>query len=439
MSRAPESGEKPSRRPIKHLRWWIGILLFVVTFINYLDRQTLSALSPFLKEEFGWSNTDYAYIVNAFQISYTIMQTLVGRMLDVLGTRTGIGLSVLFYSTVGGLTALASGIASFSVFRFLLGAGEAANNPGGSKAVSEWFPAKERAWAVALFNSGCAIGGAAAPFVVLFIYKQFDSWRPCFVITATLGFAWWLVWRKMYHAPESHPRLAPEELAYIRSGSASASADAADVPKVTWLRLLSYRQTWGLILGRFLLDPFWFFITNWYGLYLKSLGFSLEQSVLGSWAPLLCAGLGNFVAGGVSSFLVSRGWAPGRSRRTVLLFFGPSMILLMLALFTQSYTLLLFIFAYGAFAYTCCGTMFLTLPTDVFHTRAVGTVMGLAGTSAGISTFITTQVIGWVSDRFSFAPIIVAASIIPCIATIVFVTMVRANKKPDPHGILQQF
>lgn len=440
MSSSPEPGEKKILRPIPHLRWWIGILLFVVTFINYLDRQTLSALSPFLKEEFGWSNTDYAYVVNAFQISYTIMQTLVGRLLDFLGTRTGIGLSVLFYSTVGGLTALASGIASFSAFRFLLGAGEAANNPGGSKAVSEWFPAKERAWAVALFNSGCAIGGAAAPFIALFIYNYFDSWRPCFIITASLGFAWWLVWRKMYYAPEAHPRLAPEELAYIRNGvAAPAEAEGLAAPKISWQRLLSYRQTWGLILGRFLLDPFWFFIINWFAVYLNSVGNSQGKSALGSGIPLLCAGLGNFVAGGLSSFLVSRGWAPGRSRRTVLLFFGPSMMVLLLALFTREYTYLLFIFAYAAFAYTCCGTMFLTLPTDVFHTRAVGTVMGVAGTSAGISTFITTMIIGWVSDTFSFAPIIVVAAIIPSIATIVFVTMVRANKKPDPHGILQSF
>ena len=244
MSSPEKTAPNPVLRPISHLRWWIGGLLFAVTFINYLDRQTLSALSPYLKEQYKWSSTDYAFIVNAFQISYTIMQTIVGRLLDILGTRTGIGVSVLFYSSIGARTATAQGIGSFSAFRFLLGAGEAANNPGGSKAVSEWFPAKERAWAVALFNSGCAIGGMTAPFVVLLIYKEFNSWRPCFVITATLGFAWWLVWRKLYHAPENHPRLAPQELAYIQAGQlSSASADAAAAPRITWLRLLSYRQT----------------------------------------------------------------------------------------------------------------------------------------------------------------------------------------------------
>ena len=438
-----QNGRMIAKRPIRHLRWWIGGLLFVVTLINYLDRQTLSALSPYLKEQYGWSNDDYAFIVNAFQISYTIMQTVVGRLLDLLGGRTGIAASVAFYSIIGALTAFAQGIWSFSAFRFLLGAGEAANNPGGSKVVSEWFPAKERAWAVALFNSGCAVGGAMAPFIAVFLYKSFGSWRPSFLITASLGFLWLIAWLKLYRTPENHPRISAEELDYIRGdrrgGDAPAVISDAALPAISWLTLLSYRQTWGLILGRFLLDPFWFFVANWYGIYLRSKGFSLDQSALGAWAPFLCAGLGNLVAGGFSSYLVSRGWASGRSRRTVLMIFGPSMILLYLAQFSNSYPVLLIIFAYATFAYTCCGTMFLTLPTDVFHTRAVGTVMGLAGTSAGISTFISTYVIGQVSGRFGFSPIITAASLIPCLATIVFVTMVRASKKPDPKGILLEF
>ena len=155
-------GPAAPKRPIPYLRWWIGVLLFIVTFINYVDRQTLSALSPYLKEQYGWSQGDYAFVVNAFNISYTVMQSVVGRLLDVFGTRLGIGVSVAFYSLMGALTAIAGGKYSFAAFRFLLGAGEAANNPGGAKAVSEWFPVKERAWAVGLYNSGCAIGGRVA-------------------------------------------------------------------------------------------------------------------------------------------------------------------------------------------------------------------------------------------------------------------------------------
>lgn len=428
------------RTPIFGYRWGMAGLLFVVTVINYIDRQTLSALSPILKDQFGWSNSDYGLILNAFRVSYTVMQTVFGRILDKFGTRKGIGWSVLFYSTMGMFTAAAQGLYSFIGLRFLLGAGEAANNPGGAKAVSEWFPARERAFAIAIFNSGCAIGGTLAPWVALFIYRTTGSWRPAFMLTGCLGFIWLLAWYKLYRAPEKHPKISAAELDYIREGRSSGTSVEGDFAPMRWWHLLTYRQAWGLILGRFLLDPFWFFVAEWYPIYLKSRGFSISESVIGSSAPFIGAVLGNFFAGALSSFLVNRGWPIGTSRRLILAIFGPSMLVLMLATQTHNLYLLLILFAYATFAYNCCGTMFLTLPTDVFHTRAVGTVMGFAGTSAGIGTLITTQLIGFVSDKQqSFDPIIIAASIIPCAATLFFVTMVRASKKPDPRGILLKF
>ena len=434
---AEEMAPIRSKPPIPYLRWWIGGLLFAVTIINYIDRQTLSVLAPYLKIEFQWSNSDFAIILISFRVAYTIMQTVSGRVLDRIGTRRGLAISVAFYSIIGALTATAQGLRSFSAFRFLLAAGESANNPGGSKAVSEWFPAKERAWAVALFDSGSSIGGAVAPFIVLFIYKYFDSWRPVFLITATLGFFWLIAWRAVYRRPEEHPRISPKELAYIQAGRSSSAV--SDIESPGWLSLLGYRQTWGIILGRFLLDPYWFFVAEWYGIYLASKHFSLEQSVLGFWAPFLGADLGNFFGGGLSSYLIHRGWPVGRARRLVLGVFGPSMLVLIFAAFTNNYFLLLFLFAYASFAYAACSTMFLTLPTDVFHTRAVGSVMGFGGTGAGIGTLISTYLIGRISDDISFTPIIIAASVIPCIATVVFISLVRANKKPDPKGVLQQF
>lgn len=426
------------KKPIARLRWWIGGLLFLVTVINYVDRQTLNANAEILKGEYGWNNTDFSYILNAFQISYTIMQTVVGRLLDVFGTRIGIAGSVACYSLIGVLTAGAGGFYSFAALRCLLGAGEAANNPGGAKAVSEWFPAKERALAIAVFNSGCAIGGALAPVLAVAIYSVCHSWRPVFLITGSFGFLWLFFWWKYYHSPESHPRIGAGELEYIQRGRSCAS-QTGDGPTITWGKVLRYRQTWGLILGRFLLDPFWFLIANWFVVYLKDRQFDLKASMLGSAVPLLCAAGGNFFAGTLSSYWVHRGWSPGRSRRTVLTIFGPSMAILLLAHYTNNYSILLAIFAYAAFAYNCCGTMFLTLPTDVFHPRAVGTVMGLAGTSAGISTMLTTFLIGWVSDRYGFGPIIAVAACIPVLATAVFVLLVRPARHPDPEGIVQRF
>ncbi len=426
------------KRPIVRLRWWIGGLLFLVTVINYVDRQTLNANAEILKGEYGWSNTDFSYILNAFQLSYTVMQTVVGRLLDVFGTRIGIAGSVAFYSLIGVLTAGAGGFYSFSGLRFLLGAGEAANNPGGAKAVSEWFPARERALAVALYNSGCAVGGALAPILAVTIYNVSHSWRPVFLITGSFGFLWLFFWWRLYHSPRQHPRIGEGELEYIEAGRSGVSV-SGEGPTVTWKKVLGYRQTWGLILGRFLLDPFWFLITNWFVVYLHGRGFDLKSSMLGSSVPLLCAAGGNFFAGSLSSYLVHRGWSPGRSRRMVLSVFGPSMAVLLLAQYVDNYGILLAIFAYAAFAYTCCGTMFLTLPTDVFHPRAVGTVMGLAGTSAGVSTLLTTYLIGLVADTYGFAPIMAVAACIPLFATAVFVVLVRPDREPDPEGILQRF
>jgi MFS transporter, ACS family, hexuronate transporter len=438
LAAGQSSAEARGLRPIRNLRWWIAGLLFASTVINYIDRQTLSALAPFLKRDYHWTNTDFATVLIAFRLAYTIMQGGGGRMLDWLGTRLGLTLSVAFYSTVACLTAFADGLNGFRFFRFLLGAGEGSNWPGATKAVSEWFPAKERAWAVALFDSGSAIGGAVAPFLVLYLYKWFGSWRPAVVLIGCLGFLWLIAWRRMYRKPEEHPRLSAEERKYIEDGRAMpVSAVSAAVPG--WRQLLRYRQTWGIILGRFLLDPYWFLIADWFALYLTSKGFQLEASVLGFWAPFLGADLGNFFGGGLSSWLIARGWAVGKSRRFVILVFGPSMLVLVAAVYASNYLLLILLFSWTSFAYAACSTMFLSFPADVFHTRAVASVSGLSGTGAGIATLISTYLIGRVTDVSSFQPVVVAASLIPCLATVVFVTMVRARREPDPEGIVLDF
>lgn len=429
-------------------RWRIGGLLFAVTAINYIDRQTLSVLAPFLKDEYHWTNADFATILIGFRVAYTIMQAVSGRILDRLGTRRGLSLSVAFYSVVACCTTLATGLNGFRVCRFLSGSGEAANTPGATKTVSEWFPDRERAWAVALFDSGSSIGGAVAPFLVLFLYNVFGSWRPAFLVTGSLGFSWLVIWNLLYRTPNEPPTREPQQTVQTMiatAGSATAGAQPRVVMahgglvKVGWRQLFGYRQTWGIVLGRMLLDPYWFLITEWFAVYLVSKGFTVRQSGLGFWAPFLAADLGNFFGGGLSSFWIKRGWPVGKSRRTVLMVFGPSMLLLALTGFTSRYVVLISLFAWTTFAYGACSTMFQSLPADVFHSRVVASVSGLGGTGAGVGTLISTYLIGQIADRFSFQPIIVGASIVPCIATAVFVTMVRASKKPDPNQVLLQF
>src|ERR1700757_2491623 len=223
-----------ARKPIASLRWWIGGLLFASTVINYIDRQTLSILAPYLKLEYHWTNTDYANIAIAFRIAYSIGQTVWGRQIDRVGTRRGLTISVTWYSIVSLLTSLANGISSFALFRFLLGAGESANWPGASKAVSEWFPKRERGLATAFYDSGSSIGGAIAPFLILPIYFRF-GWRAAFVIPGFLGFLWLIVWRRFYFVPQEHPRVSDAERQMIL---AEARGDqAVGRPALPWRQL----------------------------------------------------------------------------------------------------------------------------------------------------------------------------------------------------------
>jgi len=198
------------RPPIAHLRWWIGAALLASTIINYIDRQTLSLLAPYLKIEYHWTNTDYANIVIAFRVAYSLGQTVFGRVMDRIGTRQGLSLTVIFYSFISILTSLANGLYSFMGFRFLLGAGESGNWPAATKAVSEWFPKRERGLATALFDSGSSVGGAVAAWLILWIYSRW-GWRPAFAIPGMLGFLWLILWRWLYYPPESHPRISESE------------------------------------------------------------------------------------------------------------------------------------------------------------------------------------------------------------------------------------
>jgi MFS transporter, ACS family, aldohexuronate transporter len=419
-------------------RWWIGTLLFLSTVVNYLDRQTLSVLAPHLKSEFQWTNQDFAWIVIAFRLSYTVMQAISGRLLDRFGTRDGLSLAVLWYSTIAVLTSGATGFASFVGLRFLLGAGEAANWPAATKAVSEWFPRRERGWAVALFDSGSSVGAALATVIVPLLYLYFGSWRPAFLITGSLGFLWLLLWRRHYHPPDVHPRLGEDERRAILADREQESAGAPPqthemVPSGTLLRL---RQTWGAIASRGLTDPVWFMITDWFAIYLVSKGFNLEETAVGFWVPFLAADLGNFFGGGVSSWLIQRGWSVGRARRSLIVAGGFGVLALIPAAFLSEITALVACFAIATFSYAVMSTMALSLPADLFESRAVGSVAGLSGAAAGAGTLISTYLIGVVADRFSFTPILITASVVPLAAAVLVVALVR-NTDQSGRGLLK--
>ena len=416
------------------LRWAIGGLLFLSTVINYIDRQTLSVLAPYIKTEFQWSNTDFAMLIIAFRIAYAGGQTICGRLLDRVGTRTGLTVSVAFYSVAAMLTSLATGFRSLAFFRFLLGLGESANWPGATKAVSEWFPRRESGWAVALFDSGSSIGGAIAPFLVLGVYHYFGNWRPAFIVTGLLGFGWLALWRLFYHPPEQHPRISAEERAYILAGR-DEGAGAGSAP-LSYRTLLALPQTWGIVVGKALTDPVWFFITDWFAIYLVSRGYRLEESLLAFWVPFLAADLGNFAGGGISSWLIARGWSVGWARKIVVLVGGLGMTLLAPTVWMDSSVVLVGCFAISTFCYAAVSTMILNLPADVYPTASVASVSGLSGTGAGIGTITATLLIGRISDQLSFAPILIGASIIPLFAVVAVLALVR-NTKESRTGVVK--
>ena len=426
-------------RYIPNLRWWIGGLLFASTVINYIDRQTLALLSPFLTQEHHWTHTDYANLLISFRIAYSVGQTVCGRLIDRIGTRRGLSLSVLWYSVVSMATSLATGFYSFAEFRFLLGAGESANWPGATKAVSEWFPKHERGLAAALFDSGSSIGGAIAPFLILPIYFRW-GWRPAFVLPGLLGFLWLFVWRRTYYLPAHHPRISPAERQLILAETRHAAGSTAI--RASWGALLKFPQTWGAIVAKALTDPVWFFITDWFPLYLVAKGIPLQSGLIAVWIPFIGADLGNFFGGFASGYLIKRGWSLGAARKALVIFGGIGVTLLIPTIFTANLAALAALFGMATFCYAAFSTIANVLPSDLFTGGSVASVSGFSGTGAGIGTIIAFKLIGYFSDAsqslpgHSFDKVIVVAGLVPLVGMILVLLLVR-NTRATKAGLVR--
>jgi MFS transporter, ACS family, hexuronate transporter len=440
------------RRTIPSLRWWIVALLFASTVINYIDRQTLSLLAPFLKREHNWSNTDYANVVVAFRVAYAIGQTLCGRLMDRVGTKRGLTITVLWYSITSIFTPLARGFRSFLSFRFLLGAGESGNWPGAAKAVSEWFPKQERALATALYDSGSSIGGAIAPFIILPLYLRWGV-NPAFAIPGVLGLLWLIVWRKFYYSPKDHPRITTTEREMLLESAASEtvagkSDDAPQRPRI--LDLLKLPQTWGAIIARTFTDPVFFFIADWFPIYLVAKGITLQNGLIAIWIPFVAADLGNLFAGAASGYLIRQGWPVGSARKALVVFGGLGCTLLIPTVFTVNLLALTILFAVATFCYAAfttvanvLTTMANVLPTDLFHSNSVGTVSGLGGTGAAIGTIIVFELAGHISDAriatgtHLFDPLMILSGLIPLTGMLLVLLLVR-NTRATESGLVRK-
>jgi len=432
----------PSVKPIRSLRWWIAGLLFASTVINYIDRQTLSLLAPFLKLQYHWTNSDYANIAIAFRVAYSIGQSVFGRLMDRIGTRRGLTLTVIWYSIISMLTSMASGFVSFAGFRFFLGAGESANWPAATKAVSEWFPKRERAMATAFFDTGSSIGGAVAPFIILPIYFRW-GWRPAFMIPGALGFLWLIAWRRLYYPPEQHPRIGQSELAMIVADKRESDAVQEGKISPSWRDLLKLPQTWGAIVAKAFTDPVFFFVAEWFPIYLVAKGIELKSGLIAVWIPFIAADVGSIIAGHVSGALIERGWPLGAARKALIIFGGIGMTMIIPTIFTTNLYLIALLFAITTFTYASFTTMANVMPADLFNSQSVASVSGLTGTGAGIGTIIAFKLIGHFSDArqaagtHSFDPIIIVAGLLPLVGMVLVLLLMRNNAATD-QGLVRR-
>src|SRR5207248_616033 len=286
-----------------------------------------------------------------------------------------------------------------------------------TKAVSEWFPKSERGTATALFDSGSSIGGAIAPFLVFWVYFRW-GWRPAFLLPGMLGFLWLLIWRRAYYLPADHPRISSAEREMIMADSAELT-ETASGGALRWRHLLKLPQTWGTIIAKAFTDPVWFFITDWFPIYLVAKGISLKSGLIAVWIPFIAADLGNFFGGGVSGYLIRRGWSLGVARKALVVFGGVGVLLLIPTIFTVNLYLITMLFGLATFSYASFSTIANVLPTDLYTSDSVASVSGLSGTGAGIGTIIAFELIGHFSDAHqasgthTFDPIVVVAGLIP--------------------------
>jgi ACS family hexuronate transporter-like MFS transporter len=372
-----------------HVRWVVCALLFFATTLNYIDRQVLGILAPDLQKVIGWSEVQYGYIVTAFQAAYAIGLLLVGRLLDVVGTRHGFALALIFWSVAAMAHALARTPLGFGLARFSLGLGEAGNFPAAIKTVAEWFPRRERALATGIFNAGSNVGAVIAPAVVPFIALAY-GWQEAFLFTGAIGFVWLFFWYWLYRSPDEHKGLTAAELAYIRS---DAEEPATRVP---WLRLMGHREAWAFALGKFLTDPVWWFYLYWIPKFLHD-NHGLTLSRLGP--PLiviyLIADVGSIGGGWLSSSLIARGFTVNRARKMTMLVCALCVTPIVFASRVTSLWTAVALVGLAAAAHQGWSANLFTLTSDMFPRRAVGSVVGFGGMAGSIGGMLVATLTGW--------------------------------------------
>ena len=317
------------------MRWWIVILLFFAAVLNYIDRQTLSALAPTIQVDLKMNDNDYANVINIFLIAYTIAYLISGRIADKIGTRKAMLIFVAWWSIANMFTAAARGVTSLGVYRFMLGLGEAGIWPAASKAVSEWFPAKERGIAIGLYTMGATIGATIAPYLVIplathtyaetmplvtKVLGQGTGWRLAFILTGLAGLIWLIPWSITYRKPEKSNLITSEELNMIQTSEAEENPDDLETRNAwSWKTVLMFRGTWLLLIGRLITDPVWYFYQFWFPKYLSADRGLSQEGLKITWLVYAAAGIGSLLGGLLSGYIIKKGVKAPNSRMWVML------------------------------------------------------------------------------------------------------------------------
>jgi ACS family hexuronate transporter-like MFS transporter len=397
-------------------RWVICGMLFAATAINYIDRQILGVLKPTLQLEYGWTETAFANVVFWFQAAYAVGYLGFGKLIDRVGARLGYAAAVVIWTIAHIAHALVTTIGGFIAVRVVLGLGESGNFPAGLKAIAEWFPQRERALATGILTAGSNVGAVVTPLIVPAVTVAL-GWRASFVVTGSFSLVWLIFWMKIYRRPEEHPRVGAAELAFINSDRADAPADA-DAKPIPWRRLLTLREAWAFILGRFLIDPIWWMFLFWlpdffakrYHLDLVDFGPPLA-------VVYVVSDLGSIAGGWLSSRLIRRGATVNVARKATMLIAALLVVPVMFAMYAHSLWLAVAIVGLATAGHQGFSANLYTFPSDVFPKQAVASVVGFGGTAGAVGGMLMSKYAGWVLDSIgSYTPIFVVAGTVYLLA-----------------------
>jgi len=388
------------------LRWVIAALLFFSTVINYIDRQTLSIVAPILTKEMNLSAIEYSNILNGFLIAYTLMYLGSGWLVDRWGTRVSLAVFIAWWSASNMLHGFAGNGLHIGIFRVMLGLGESGNFMAAIKVISEWYPAKERAFVNGLVNAGASVGAIIAPPAVMWIVLRY-GWRTAFVATGALGFVWLAAWLLIYRVPP-----LPEA--------------AAKQQRASWGSLLKYPQTWGLLLGRFLSDPVWWFYLFWLPKYLvEKRGFTMIEMGMLAWMPYLSADFGAIFGGLLSGYLIKRGWSVLAARSAGMWPFAAIMPVSILIAYTPSREVALALICLVTFAHMAWKTNIMTITNDIYPLRVVGSVSGIVAFGNGVGGTLFTFLTGIIVQHFSYNAIFIMMGFMHPISYLMFRALVK--------------